>query len=175
MSGKSSYKDFKLKSKDDKSLTFTQYKEQNRNIRETSKPKMEKQISETPQPKMEKQISKTPQPKFVGHVERPSVKDYEGGFERRTATEDVDEKYQTYNQGGIDQYLRKLSEKMDDEYSWRIAADICYLNIYDKNDKLVKSKRLIHIRGDSYYVVFDELATEKVKAHKAIAFVDWFM
>lgn len=133
------------------------------------------------QPKAPVQTKAPIQPKpttkanpYVEHIERPSNKDYETGFSsKRSKT--IDEKYPGYHQGSIDEYLKRLSQKMNDDFSWRIGSNADILNIYNKDDKLFVSKKLHHIAGDLYYAVFNEPDTEFVKAHKAIVFITWFI
>ncbi len=111
----------------------------------------------------------------VPEVERPNSKDHEGGFERKINESDIKPEHLTSIKTTIDSYLNVLSKKLGSDFYWKISADAYMLNIYDGDDKLYKSKKLNKIHGDSYYVLFDETATDKLKAHKAIAYVDWFL
>ncbi len=109
--------------------------------------------------------------KYTGPVERPPSKDYEQGF----ISNDIEKKYPDYKCGSIDSYLALLSKKTNDNFTWFIASDAQHINIYDKDNKLYKTKRIVHINGDSYYTLFNEPATDKIKAHKAITYINWFI
>jgi hypothetical protein len=166
----SSYKDFQLRVKaGEKTLTFTQFKNEHRLIK-TNKEKQNTN-SELPAPTLKPSVLKP----FVDNVERPAKQDYETGFDSRVSVTSIDEKFPGYHQGSIEDYLKRLSQKMNNEYSWWIACTADRLNIYDQSDKLFKTVPLYHVSGDSYYAVFNETGNEFVKAHKAIAFVNWFL
>ena len=159
-----SYKDFQLRVKaGEKNLTFTQFKDEQRQIKTTN--------TATPAPATPAPVLKP----FVGDVERPAKQEYETGFDSRISVTSVDEKFPGYHQGPIEDYLKRLSQKMNNEYSWRIAYTADRLNVYDQLDKLFKTVPLYRVSGDSYYAVFNESGNEFVKAHKAIAFVNWFL
>ena len=112
---------------------------------------------------------------FVDHVEKPNPNDYESGIEKVYQNTELEKKYPDYKQGNIDKYVQLLSKKMDNSYSWKISADAQHLNIYDQDEKLFKTQKLIHIKNDTYYALFNEPSTDKIKAHKALTFVNWFM
>lgn len=125
-----------------------------------------------PAPKIEWKPSKEYEPE----VEKPSSKDYESGFGTLTRDDSViDQKFRAFRRTTLDSYLVVLSKKLDNNFSWRIAQDACHVNIYNQDDELYQSKKMYSIGGDSYYIVFDEPATNKLKAHQALAFVDWFL
>jgi len=172
----SKYKDFVLKVKEtgDKTLTFTQFKAQIRAGKfEKQKPTS---ITNTEMPTTKPNPSNTkPIKKYVGEVEKPNTKDYESGFGLKITSDEIDAKYKNYTHTFIESYLAVLSKKWDNDFTWRIAEDAQHLRIYDNDDKLFKTVPLVHIAGDKYLAVFNEIATEKTKAHQAIAYVIWFM